>query len=155
MARRKSDDWILQIDAQLQRLSSEIAPAGPKLARQKGWVPRVDVIEGGLHLILRIELAGVSLSRIVLNYNPSRNTILVRGDRQDNLASEHTCLSAHQLEIEYGEFGREIPLPDMNLDLGRTHTQFRDGILTVAIPKVVDSDATVVVEHTVTIRKLT
>ncbi len=129
-----------------------MAPAGPKLARQKGWVPRVDVIEGGLHLILRIELAGVQLSRLTLNYNPSRNTILVRGDRVDDLAAEHTCLSAHQLEIEYGEFAREIPLPDMKLDVQRTHTQFRDGILTVAIPKTVDQDSTVIVEHTVTIR---
>jgi len=154
MRRRKTEDWVLQLDAQLQRLSGELAPASPKIARQTGWVPRVDVIEGGLHLILRIELPGVIPNRTSLNYIPSRNSILVRGERSDDLAVEHTCHSVHQLEIEFGEFAREIALPDLRLDLQGTQTHFRDGVLTVAIPKVRDSEGTVIVEHTVTVRKL-
>lgn len=152
---RRTQDWILHIDAQLERLSGEITPGKPKVARQKGWAPRVDVLEGGLEVVLRIELAGVKLSNLALNYNTARHTITVRGVRVDDLADSNARLSPHQLEIEFGEFGREIVLPDVELDIQGTQTQFRDGILMIVIPKRSEGGDHIIIERTVTIHKLT
>lgn len=152
---RRTEDWILHIDAQLERLSGEITPGKKKVARQKGWAPRIDVLEGGLEVVLRIELAGVKLRNLSLNYNTGRHTITVRGVRVDELADANARLKPLQLEIEFGEFGREIVLPDIELEIGATRTQFRDGILLVVIPKRGESDEHIIIERTVTFHKLT
>lgn len=154
MARRTIDDWIHQMDAQIQRLSTETIASGPKIARHRGWVPRVDIVETDSHLIVRVELAGVQASQVHLNYNPARNALVVRGERQDALVAELSCLGAHQLEIEFGEFQREIELPEMRLDLQRVRHQLSEGLLVIAVPKIEDGMSQTVVEHTISITKL-
>ena len=44
-------------------------------------------------------------------------------------------MSPHQIEIECGQFAREITLPDVPLDFDRAQAQMSHGMLTVIIPK--------------------
>jgi len=155
MSRKDLDDWILQMGVEMQRLSSEMSPAGPKLARQKEWAPRVDVIESADYVLIKMELAGVRTGQFVIQYNGERHSILVRGERPDETCHHNEQVAAHQLEIDYGQFAREIHLPDAPLAVGSVQAQLANGMLTIAMPKVVNGDRDqVVVERTITVRRL-
>ncbi len=142
---RDLDEWFWKIGNDLQRLSEEMRRSGPTLAGGKGWEPRVDLMEGPDHLILRAEIAGVRGEDINLVYLPSSHSLLIRGVRLD----EDNPSGYYQLEIYYGEFQREVRLPDLPVDIQRMKAQYKNGFLTVAIPKA----GHVTVTHEVTIRR--
>jgi len=152
MSRKDVDEWLLEIGAQMQRLSGELAPVGMVPARQKGWVPRIDVMELGSQVMVKVELAGVSADQVVIQLQPRQNSFVIRGERRDKAVPESAVCTAHQLEIEYGEFFREVSLPDVPLQLGRTRAGLSDGFLTIVIPKA-DEEPSIMVRTTVRIRK--
>lgn len=124
----------------------------PKIARQKGWMPRIDLLEASNHFLVRAELAGVFANRIHLAYNGDRHSLTIRGERTDDLANVPQRYEPHLLEIEEGGFSREITLPAVDVDLNGVKTQLKNGILTIMIPKV-PSDTTVFVVEKVTVKK--
>ena len=139
----------------MHRLSSEMSPAAPKLARQKEWSPRVDVFETTEFVLVKVELAGVRTGQFVIQYNGDRNSIVVRGERYDETCEHNQQVAAHQLEIDYGQFAREIHLPDVSLAVGAAQAQLANGMLTISIPKVTDGDRNqIVVATTITVRRL-
>jgi HSP20 family protein len=147
MPRRGVDEWFWGV-GDLQRLTEELTRSRPAIAVGKGWEPRVDLMEDERRLILKAEIAGVKGEDIQVLYIPDRHSILIRGVRREDGPSGH-C-SCHQLEIFYGEFAREIHLPDVSIDPQSMRAQYRNGFLLVMIPK---SD-TVVVTKTITIKGL-
>lgn len=151
MPRRETDDWLRRFEEQLQRMSGELAPASPKVARQKGWSPSVDVLEGEDHVLVKVELAGVRADQIQLNYNPDRHSLTVKGERRESTPG-HAI--PHQLEIEYGEFMREVTLPDTAVNLEASRAQCRNGMLFIVIPKVDAAQESVVVRATITVHKM-
>ena len=135
MPRREIDEWFWQVGSDLERLSDELMNARPKVATAKCWVPKVDVIEESGRLIIKAELAGVRGDDISLLYIPERHSILLRGQRPEQDFSDDSRTGIHQLEILYGEFERDIPLPNVTIDSSGIKAQFRNGILLVMIPK--------------------
>lgn len=136
MARRDVDEWFWQLGAELQRLSEEMFRSGPALASSSGWEPRVDVLEDQETIVVRAEIAGVRSQDIQVSGNSTRNTLTIRGCRHEDGAP--TCFKTgfYQLEICYGDFLREVKLPDIPLDLDGIRGHYRNGILLVMIPKV-------------------
>jgi HSP20 family molecular chaperone IbpA len=149
MARRKAEEWLFELGADLDRFSQTTRVGAPRMARQRGWSPRVDVLETAAEVIVRFELAGVRRDHISLAYDPDLNALRLRGIRQDPLMGQEG-LYANRLEIEFGEFERLVELPTVPISVRHAQTQFHGGILIVVIPK----EGAVVVEHTVTIRKI-
>lgn len=134
MARRDLDEWLWQVGAELQRLSEEMTPVGPRVARTRAWEPRVDVVEMESHVIVKAELAGVRGDDIRIHILPQRNALVIRGVRnEEDLGDGRGCY--HQLEIGYGEFEREVALPPGDLDLDSVRAHYRNGFLIVALPK--------------------
>lgn len=139
----------------MDRLSSEMSPAPPKLARQKEWAPRVDVLESAEHVIVKVELAGVRSGQVLIQYNAERHALLLKGERNEDSIDPRIQTAPHQLEIDYGHFAREVRLPNANLIVSESQAQLANGVLTVVIPKE-DKEATtaVIVERTITVRRL-
>ncbi len=135
MARREIDEWFWQVGSDLERIGEELMNSRPKVATGKCWVPKVDVIEESRRLIVKAELAGVRGDDISLLYVPERHAILLRGQRPEQDFSDGSRTGIHQLEILYGEFEREIALPNVTIDSEGIKAQFRNGILLVMIPK--------------------
>lgn len=151
MANRELQDWMALLSHEMGWLAGDLSPRGPMVARQRGWTPRVDLLEGESFLLLRVELAGVGRSDLTLSYSAERQTILIRGDRRAaDLANESRCVP-HLLEIEYGEFSREIRLPDGPISLDGVKTVMKSGMLYIVIPKQSDEQVRLVVEQTITI----
>ena len=135
MPRREIDEFFWMVGTDLEGLSGELTSSRPKLATAKCWVPKVDLIEESRRLIMKSELAGVRADDISLIYLPERHSILLRGQRPEQDFSDGSRTGIHQLEILYGEFEREIGLPNVTIDSSGIKAQFRNGILLVTIPK--------------------
>jgi HSP20 family protein len=149
MPRQDIDEWLWQVGNELQRLSEEMVRTRPALASNKGWEPRVDVLEDSSRILVKAEIAGVRGEDISLLYLPERNSLLIRGQRNDEGEAVQDRTGFYQLEIFYGEFQREVRLPDIPIVVDQMKAQYRNGFLLVMLPK----QERVVVTKTVTIKK--
>ena len=141
--------WWRLLVSERTRVAEDVGHPNAQPARQTGWSPKVDVLEAPDHLLVRLELAGVSADGLTLHYNPKRHSLVVRGVRADDTCPMEGPWAPHQLEIEFGEFSREVRLPEIDLALEDVRLRTVNGIMLVVIPKVVQ---TVQVEVKGTIR---
>ncbi|MCC7230596.1 MAG: Hsp20/alpha crystallin family protein [Fimbriimonadaceae bacterium] len=150
MSRQNIDEWLWQVGNELQRLSEEMVRTRPAVAIGKGWEPRVDVLEDANRILVKVEIAGVRGDEISLLYLADRHSLLIRGSRQDASDNAANRVGVHQLEIFYGEFQREVKLPDIPISIDEMKAQYRNGFLLIMLPK----QQRVVVTKTVTIKKI-
>ena len=111
----------------------------------------MDVIEDANRILVKAEIAGVRGEDIHLIYLPERNSLLIRGARLDEGSASDGKCSVHQLEIFYGEFQREVRLPDVPVIIENMKAQYRNGFLLVLLPK--EQQQRITVTKTVTITK--
>jgi HSP20 family protein len=147
MPRRGVDEWFWTF-SDLQRLQGEMLRSRPVVASGKCWEPKVDVVEDDRSFIIKAEIAGVRGEDIQLLFLPERHTIVIRGSRSDDGSAP--ARRVHQLEIPFGEFAREVSLPEVPLDHQNMRAQYKNGFLLVLIPKA----ETLVVSQTITIQGL-
>lgn len=93
-----------------------------------------EVAETGESLIVRLELPGIAAEDCEITLDG--NTLYVRGEKRMEL--EHIRASYYVMERAYGRFERAIPLP-RHVDAERAEARFRNGVLTVTIPKLAES----------------
>jgi HSP20 family protein len=135
MPRREAEEWFWHLGNEMQRLSEEVRGSRPAVASARSWEPRIDVIEEESRFLLKVEIAGVRGEDIQLLYVPERHAVLVRGHRPEQDHSDGCRTGIHQLEILYGDFQREIALPDASIDASGIRATYRNGILLVMVPK--------------------
>lgn len=116
-------------------MSEEFSRSGPTLAHRPFWEPPVDVLEDRDCVLVKAELGGVHCHDIELIYSASRNTLMIRGVRLEEDKPPAPRVTCYQLEIFYGEFEREVRLPDLDLDPDGIKAHYRNGFLVVSIPK--------------------
>ncbi|MCH7945630.1 MAG: Hsp20/alpha crystallin family protein, partial [Armatimonadetes bacterium] len=92
--------------------------------------------------------------KVALHYSAPKRCLTIRGLRYDEIQFPGERRVAHQLEIDYGEFWREIALPDVPLNVENVKASFRSGMMMIAIPKAAEQLDVVVVKKTITIKKL-
>lgn len=131
---RETKEWFFEIGLDLARMNEELGAGSPKLARGKHWEPRADLFEAPDRFIVRVELAGVRGEHISLTYHTDGHALLIRGERAHDEPFEGP-VTAHQLEIYYGEYTKVIRLPDIPIDSEAIHGTYRNGFLQVTIPK--------------------
>jgi HSP20 family protein len=115
------------IDQTLSRSrgEAELSPTG-------AWSPAVDLYESDEHLILKAELPGVNQDDIELRIDDDRITL--QGERQ--LADTMSEKQFLRMERSHGAFHRTFDLPTP-VEADGVKAEFKAGILTVTIPKVV------------------
>lgn len=133
MARRDPDDWLWQVGQELQKISEEVSHTRPMVATSRHWEPRADVLEEPHKLVVRVEISGVRGDEIQVVYVPERHVLVIRGVRWEEDPDERATF--HQLEIPFGEFQREVKLPDVSIRAHEVRAQYRNGFLFVVIPK--------------------
>ncbi len=136
VSRRDLEEWFWQLDESLRRLTEAVLVSPPALASRKCWQPRVDLTEDALGFRLTAELSGARSRDCEAVYLPDRHSVLIRGFREDSRpAAGEGRTRVHQLEIFYGEFEREVRLPEVPVDALGIRFESRDGFLHVWIPK--------------------
>lgn len=149
MPRRDVEEWFW-IGSELHRLADEMTRSRPVIATGRAWEPRIDVIEEEHRFLIKAEIAGVRGEDIQLLYLPENHAVLIRGRRGEEDLTDGSRTAIHQLEILYGDFQREVRLPDVPVDASNIRATYRNGFLLVMIPK--NGNSTV--SRTVTVRKI-
>jgi HSP20 family protein len=111
---------LLALHERMNRLGTDDAP---------GWTPAVDLYETADRFVLCIELPGLTRDQIKIELQ--HETLTVRGDRPVN---HEEGAHFHRVERGHGPFARTFPLPQP-VDADRIAADFRDGVLTVVVPK--------------------
>jgi HSP20 family protein len=94
-----------------------------------GWTPPVDLYETAAAFVLTAELPGLDRNAIEIHAEESRITI--RGARE---SAQVPCEQYHRVERGHGRFSRAFVLPEP-IDVESVSADFRDGVLTITIPK--------------------
>ncbi|MBZ7927257.1 Hsp20/alpha crystallin family protein (plasmid) [Ensifer adhaerens] len=92
--------------------------------------PRTDVTETDSALEVSVELPGIDQKDVEVSLTDSALTI--KGEKKSE--QEKSKKGHHLLERSYGSFCRSIPLPS-GVDTGKVAARFKDGVLTVTVPK--------------------
>lgn len=114
---------LLSLSDSLERLDALAARDG------SGWLPPVDVYETPDRYIVTAELPGMDRRDIELDAREEGVTL--RGRRAEPGVPPHAYL---QIERGQGTFERRFTFADP-IDVERIAAEFRDGVLTVTIPK--------------------
>lgn len=98
--------------------------------------PAVDISETDKDVVVRAEVPGLRQQDLALSY--SQGVLTIEGERRER--EEHTRGAAMYRESRYGSFRREIPLGE-DLKWEEAKAGYRDGVLSVMIPKTGDAVA--------------
>jgi HSP20 family protein len=101
------------------------------------WIPAMDLVETGDHLVLRADLPGMSEDDVDIEIKDG--VLTVSGERKAE--HEEKGEGFHRVERSFGSFSRSLSLPD-GVDAGRIEANFADGVLEVRVPKPEESKPT-------------
>ena len=93
-------------------------------------MPRMEVGESDKEVEISVELPGMSEEDIDVTL--SNDVLTVRGERKEH--REEKRKDYHVREWNYGSLQRSVPLPS-GLDLDQVKAHFKNGVLTVTLPK--------------------
>ncbi len=103
----------------------------------ESWKPNVNLYENDTAYLVCVDLAGVDKRQI--DVVVEAQTLRIRGARavptpEGYPESQQTRMRVHLMEIDHGNFSREVELPaDVQTDkIGARH---RDGMLWIELPK--------------------
>ena len=96
----------------------------------KAWIPPCDIFETDHELVMKFELPEVKKEDVEVKLE--QNVLTLRGERkfEENTDRENY----HRVERHYGEFMRSFNVP-MYVDAEKITAEFKDGVLTVTLPK--------------------
>jgi HSP20 family protein len=120
-------DPFEQLQGELDRmLEAAFGPVGATA----GVYPPVNVFDGGEDYVVKAELPGVEPGKLEIEVED--DTLVLRGERA--LAEASADAAYHRRERAEGRFRRVVRLPG-RVDTGGANAEYRNGVLTVRIPK--------------------
>jgi HSP20 family protein len=97
---------------------------------QQGQWPKTDIYEDKEGLTLKFEVPGIDANQIKVQV--AENALTVSGERK--LENEQNRQNYHRVESSYGAFERSFSLPQ-SLDTEKLNAQYKNGVLTVYVPR--------------------
>jgi HSP20 family protein len=102
--------------------------------------PRVDVTEDDKAVTLTAELPGVKEADIEVSLVGDQLSIKGEKRSEHDEQKDMEGRTLHRMERSYGAFQRTLTLP-YQVDPAQVSAQFRDGVLTISVPKPPDAVA--------------
>jgi HSP20 family protein len=100
------------------------------------WRPPTDVLESGLGLVVKVELAGVREDDVEITLFD--DVLVVAGQRHEEYLDGVDCRAQecryHESGVRYGEFRAEVYLP-LAVDADRVTARYDNGFLYVTLPR--------------------
>jgi HSP20 family protein len=120
-----------QMQSRINRIFGEAYRGGSdELLHRGDWLPPVDIYENDQHeIVIKAELPG--LQKEDLDVRVENNLLTIRGERKRDQETRQE--SYHRIERSYGAFSRSFSLP-ATVATDKVTADFKDGILTVALP---------------------
>lgn len=98
------------------------------------WKPAAELEDTDNNLILRLSIPGVEAKD--LNIRVTQQVVAISGEKRHENQAENG--SSFRSEFRYGKFQRVIPLP-VAIENNKVQAEFKDGILTLTLPKVIEA----------------
>lgn len=98
------------------------------------WSPRVDIAETEKEFMIKAEVPDIKKEDIKIAID--NGILTIRGERKQE--KEDKDKKFHRIERSYGSFLRSFTLPE-NVDEKKVEATFKDGMLTLEIPKTAES----------------
>jgi len=95
------------------------------------WAPRVDIAETDKAFVIKMEVPEVDKKDVKIEVE--HGILKIMGERKRE--KEEQGKKFHRIERCYGSFCRSFTLPK-NIEEGKIEAKFKDGMLTVELPKV-------------------
>jgi HSP20 family protein len=136
-------DIIKQMERDMLQISDEVFRGffDSPLVSGRFWHPSMDIFENDTHLLVKVEIAGVKVDEVQVSLSSDDRTLTISGIRREGEKAHNSRLSAHQLEIYCGPFGRSITLPHTDpIDRDAVSANYKDGILTISVPKLANTN---------------
>jgi HSP20 family protein len=120
---------VMDIQSQMNRLFDNFF-GQPSQLTERAWTPPVDMYETKNEVVVAVELPGVNEKDIRLSI--TGDLLTIQGERQ---WSDETREAGHyRQERWFGKFERALSLP-IPVETGQVKATYRDGVLTVKLPK--------------------
>lgn len=123
-----------QIQRRINRVFLDPAAAMPREEAFADFAPAIDVQETETDFIVKADLPDVKKDDIKIQMQ--EGVLSIEGERRKE--KEETGKRFHKVEREYGRFIRSFALPTP-VDPAAVRAEFKDGVLTVFLPKVPES----------------
>jgi HSP20 family protein len=97
------------------------------------WEPAINAYRCHSTVRICVDLAGVERAQIDLTVEPRR--VLIRGARElpEPSQREGRAVQLLAMEIDYGPFEREVPLP-VEVEIDKAEAEQRNGLLWISLP---------------------
>lgn len=105
-------------------------------AEPMGWVPAMDIVEKDNLLLLTAELPGLEEKDVEINLEDG--VLTISGEKQAERKEADKEADFYLWERRFGSFRRSFTLP-RNVDAEKITAEFRNGVLTVKLPKAVET----------------
>ena len=120
---------------ELQNRLSTIVSRAPRTGGREDmtladWVPTADITEDDKEYLIKAELP--DLKKEDVKVTVENGVLTISGERK--FEKEQKEKKYHRIERAYGRFVRSFALPD-DADPGGVKADFKDGVLTVHLPK--------------------
>ncbi len=127
---------LATIRDEMNRLFDEFFSGFPFPERRRGlmegeWAPTVDVAETDENIVVTAELPGVKQNDVEITV--VNDVLTLKGEKKEE--KEIKKENYHRIERSYGSFQRSITLPT-GVQADKAKASYKDGVLTVTIPKV-------------------
>jgi HSP20 family protein len=94
------------------------------------WTPKLDLTENKDALIVKVEVPAIEPKEIQVSLLES--VLTVKGEKKEE--KEDKDEKYYRVERTYGSFSRSVRLP-VPVDEGKVSATFKNGLLTVTLPK--------------------
>jgi HSP20 family protein len=137
----ESADSLQAFEQRMNRLFDEFfgrSAMTPSLLDESwsAFSPRVDIVERDEELEISAELPG--LDREDIDVSLSDDLLTISGEKR--VEREEEKGSVYRTERSYGSFRRQVALP-CEIEADQVKANFRNGVLTVTLPKVCAEEA--------------
>ncbi|MGM0545428.1 MAG: Hsp20/alpha crystallin family protein [Bacteroidota bacterium] len=131
---RPSVEPINNLRREMDRIFNDLIPFSWRLDDSemglRSWAPRTDMMETDNEYMIEVDLPGMSKQDITLNVQD--NILSIQGERKHETEEEHNGYLRR--ERSFGSFERKFSLP-ASVKEDKIKATFKDGVLTVHIPK--------------------
>jgi HSP20 family protein len=138
MAWRDYRDLLRQMDFDMQRFTEEalISFLDHPGIMSRFWQPPADVHETSVGIVIKLELAGITVNDVHVSLSGDGRILTVSGVRSEQKDERGERIGCHQLEIYFGPFERSFPIPpDIQIDREAISATLKDGFLIILLPR--------------------
>jgi HSP20 family protein len=116
-----------EMDRLFERVWETDFPEWPVLAE---WSPKLDLADTKDAVVVKAEIPGIDPKEIALSLHDQ--TLTIKGEKKEE--KEDKDEQYYRMERSYGAFARSLRLP-VPVDAGKVTATFKNGVLTVTLPK--------------------